>query len=49
MINSTLLNVGKDSKWRLEPRLDLVEARIYEDNDEEAIHIRADLATINNA
>ena len=43
MINSTLLDVKGDNKWRLEPDSELEEVQIYEHDDDRVIHIGVDL------
>ena len=43
MINLTLLNVRNHEEWRPEPRSKLEDIWIYENGDNQVVHIRANL------
>ena len=49
MIDLNLLNVGEDSKWKSEPKLDLEKAKIYKDDDEWVVCIGANFTTVDKA
>ena len=49
MIDSTLLNIKEDNKWRPKPRSDLEKAQIYGNEDERAICIGVNLTIANKA